>query len=397
MRSPHLKKAVFYFLTAVAGGAAGYWLGRGNSAATEGKGNERESRVMAAVSGSGGKVLGGGTGGAEGAGGVGRGKGADAGGQLMASLKVRKGHLRWSGTMEAVRGMNESNWREAVEALERITANTGAEFFNERVIVLTRAGEVGGRPAVEEMVEKNRAAGRGYGTASQVFEGWVSREPEAAWAWMQECADKELRRACLPRFVWGMAAADDGTRFEYFKQLPEADKVVVANDAARALLQTEGFGAAEQLLASELEGAGTGGGGGAAGTIFDVIAAQRRRAVEKGADPEEGCRWLEGYAGRPFVSEQHFSKQAQLLAGARGANAAAEWMASVYTVESAAATGPALDAAVQGWAAKDAGEAGQWLQGQRQHPGYATMVRAYATAIEAQDPAAAAAWRGSVP
>ncbi|HWB04310.1 MAG TPA: hypothetical protein VG796_14875 [Verrucomicrobiales bacterium] len=291
--------------------------------------------------------------------------------------------------------MNENNWREVIAALDQITARTGGEFWNERVIALTRAGNLGGRAAVEEFLEKDRLAGKGFGTSSQVFEGWASMDPAAAWEWMRQSGDESLRRACLVRFAWGMAAADPSKHFDYFRDLTDGDKLLVAVDATRALLQTEGFPAADRLLSTEAA-SDAGENATSLHAIFDVIARQRRHAVQNGANPEEACQWFAANADKPFVSSEQFRQMAALLATSKSQSAAAEWMASVYTANSARATGPALTAAIKTWAAGDPNAAGEWLRGQSRHPGYQAMVSGFVAAIAKDDPEAAAAWQKTV-
>jgi hypothetical protein len=249
---------------------------------------------------------------------------------------------------------------------------------------------------IEELVEKDRARGGGFGTSAQAFEGWAARDPEAAWAWMRQAEDESLRGACLPRFAWGISAAETGKQFEYFKQLSDAEKSMVARDTARSLIQTEGFDAANQLLAAEVASLPDGGDNKALQNIFDVVARQFRHAVENGGDPDEACRWLAAYADKTFVSPDQFRQMASQLAKGRGPDSAVNWLASIYTANTAAATQPALAATMQQWAGQDPNAAGAWLRAQRDHPGYATMVTAFVAAVQSQDPEAAAAWQKTI-
>jgi hypothetical protein len=385
------KYAGLLLLAALSGAVAGYWWGRQDSPASD----PHQSSLTAKIGASGNKT---GSPNISGAAVASASNDASPSVLFPAALRERVGHLRWARTMEAVGKMNEGNWRETLAAFDSVTATTGAEFWNERVIVLTRVGDLGGQTAVEELLAKDRAAGKGFGTTSQAFEGWASRNPKAAWAWMREATDDSLRRACLPRFAWGISAADTGKQFEYFKELSEAEKAAVATDTTRALIQTGGFAPAEQLLAGEMAAAGTESGANRSlSTIFDVLARQHRHAVENGAAPEEACRWLAHYADKPFVSSEQFKQTAALLANARGANEAVSWMASIYSEASAKTTAPALGTTMQVWAGKNPNEAGQWLQSQSRHPAYATMVRGFVAAIQNVDPEAAAAWQKTIP
>jgi hypothetical protein len=386
MRIRRHRQWLTIILVFTAGGAGGYWLGQRGAGPHESRAGRRlaeanESRARKS--------------------GI-RDVGADepsankerpAPVQMSAAFRERRGPVRWSRTMDAIESMTEENCREMLLAFDEVTATSGGEFWTERIIALIRAGELGGKTIVDELVEKDRAAGKGFGTSSQAFEGWVSSDPAAAWEWMRQTSDESLRRACLPRFVWGMSATDPEKQFDYFKQLSDTDKSLVATDASRALIQTGGFAAVDQLLNAEIAASAEGGNSSALRTIFDVIARQRRHAVQCGADPDEACRWLAGYAGNSFVATDQFRQMAAQLASGRGPDAAANWMASVYATESSNVMAPALSATIQQWAGNDPNAAGQWLRTQRQHPGYSTMATAFAAAIEAEDTEAAAAWR----
>lgn len=315
---------------------------------------------------------------------------------MSAALRERLGYVRWGRTMNAIENMTEGNWRETLASFDEVTATMGAEFSPERIHALIRAGFVGARGAIEELVEKDLARGSGFGTSSQAFEGWAARDPAAAWEWMRQSADESLRRACLPRYAWGVSAADPEKQFDYFKQLSDAEKSVVAADTARALIQTAGFSAADQLLAGEIASGAEGGNNNALRTIFDVIARQRRHAVESGGDADAACTWLAGYAEKPFVSPDQYRQMASQLTKGHGPESAVNWLASIYSANTARVTQPALAATMQDWAVKDPNAAGEWLRGQRQHTGYASMVTAFVAAVENQDPDAAAAWRKTI-
>jgi hypothetical protein len=165
------------------------------------------------------------------------------------------------------------------------------------------------------------------------------------------------------------------------------------------LIQTEGLSAAGKMLAEEEASAGETGDKQTKQTlnrIFDVVARQYRHAVASGADPGEACQWLAGYADKPFASAEPFTRMAAQLAMGKGPESAVEWMASIYSTNSANATQPGLAASMGQWAAGDPNSAGKWLQARRQHPAYAAMVTAFAKAVQEEDPEAAAAWRKTI-
>ncbi len=287
----------------------------------------------------------------------------------------RNPYRLWTHSNSTLDGMHEGNWRECLAAVRPETLVAGTKSWSEWQTALYRAGMQGRRIAVEELLAIDRSEGDAFSQSSEVFAGWASTEPEAAWDWLADSSDERLRSALLPRLTPSVAEVPEEMAIEQFTNLPTEQKTARAAVMMQDLLETGGYDAADSLLDREAS-AETGDPAALVvlQTLFDTVAAQREEAMKNGGSVEDAADWLASYADRPFVRVEHFSIVASELGARMGPESAAEWLASMASEDAAEAVKSALADTIQQWIAMDRAAADTWLKTQEDHPSYGMMA-----------------------
>ncbi|MFN0126317.1 MAG: hypothetical protein ACKV19_06490 [Verrucomicrobiales bacterium] len=281
----------------------------------------------------------------------------------------------WQGSPDFLTQMTAENWREKLRAYPLPAADAGSVKKTEWSLAFSRAGFLAGRVAVETLLIEDQVAGGGFRQSAEAFDGWVAKDPEAAWAWLSESTDDRLRSALLPRFTWRLSEEATKLAIEDFSNLPAEDQRSLAVATTLDLLQSAGYEAADDLLDRQgPEGADQEAAEQTRQVIFDVLMQQRQTAVANGGSLDEVCEWLGTYADRAYVRPEHFAEVASLLGAQQGPASAATWLAALVNDQTAPPVQEVLSHNFLRWTEDDPSAAATWLESQRQHPAYEQLA-----------------------
>jgi hypothetical protein len=279
---------------------------------------------------------------------------------------------RLSAFAEALSDLNEENLEEVLEAYESMPF--GFEHMQEYRMLLYAWGQFDGVGAIEYCNKRASGIGAGFATTG-VLEGWASRDPDSAKAWIESPENAGLARLYNMGLVKGWASQDLQAASRYVEGLEKGEEVgrlvsVLSNEYYK-----QGFGPAAQWaegLADE--------------KMKEAAFANLSRQVSRD-NPETVAEWLQDHVDQPYAVKS-FENLGKRWSETEPESA----MGYFEELPEGEARNEGVEGIMENWAKKDPQAAGEWLNEKEVGPELDPVLSTYARVVSSKNGAAAMNW-----
>jgi hypothetical protein len=279
---------------------------------------------------------------------------------------------RLSAFAEALSDLNEENLEEVLEAYESMPF--GFEHMQEYRMLLYAWGQFDGVGAIEYCNKRASGMGAGFATTG-VLEGWASRDPDSARAWVENPENAGMARLYNMGLVKGWASQDLQAASRYVEGLEKGEETgrlvsVLSNEYYK-----QGFGPAAQWAEGLTDE-----------KMKEAAFANLSRQVSRD-NPETVAEWLQDHVDEPYAVKS-FENLGKRWSETEPESA----MGYFEELPEGEARNEGVEGVMGNWAKKDPKAAGEWLNEKEVGPGLDPVLSTYATIVSNKDGAAAMNW-----
>ena len=277
---------------------------------------------------------------------------------------------------EAMKQLNPDNLEETLEVFESIPF--GFENMQEYRMLLYAWSQFDPYGAIDYC--KSRASGVGAGFAvSGVLEGWASRSPQEALAWVEKPENQGMAKLYNFGLIKGWASTDLEGASEYVMNMEGGDEVEKLAGTLAEFYNKRGFGEASRW-AEEIENP----------KLKEAAFTKLSRTLARD-QPEQMASWLVEH------SDKKYANKAFENLGLRWSETDPE---SAIDFFSELPEGKNQELGVKNiignWAKKDSLAAGTWLNEQPAGPRLDSALASYASTVSRDDAGSAMDWAVSI-
>ena len=277
---------------------------------------------------------------------------------------------------EAMKQLNPDNLEETLEVFESIPF--GFENMQEYRMLLYAWSQFDPYGAIDYC--KSRASGMGAGFAvSGVLEGWASRSPQEALAWVEKPENLGMAKLYNFGLIKGWASTDLEGASEYVMNMEGGDEVEKLAGTLAEFYNKRGFGEASRW-AEEIENP----------KLKEAAFTKLSRSLARD-QPEQMASWLGEH------SDKKYATKAFENLGLRWSETDPE---SAIDFFSELPEGKNQELGVKNiignWAKKDSLAAGTWLNEQPAGPRLDSALASYASTVSRDDAGSAMEWAVSI-
>ena len=277
---------------------------------------------------------------------------------------------------EAMKQLNSDNLDATLEVFESIPF--GFENMQEYRMLLYAWSQFDPYGAIDYC--KSRASGMGAGFAvSGVLEGWASRNPREALAWVEKPENQGMAKLYNFGLIKGWASKDLDAASEYVMNMEGGDEVEKLAGTLAEFYNKRGFGEASSW-AEKIENP----------KLKEAAFTKLSRSLARDK-PEQMASWLEQH------SDKKYATKAFENLGLRWSETDPE---SAIDYFSGLAEGKNQELGVKNiignWAKKDPLAAGTWLNEQPAGPRLDSALASYASTVSRDDGGSAMEWAVSI-
>lgn len=383
-----MKRLIFpVTAAALAGVAAGYWLGKGSTeegGPGSGGGKAAASRVAGAVGNAAGATAARVPGAENSMAGLSE---AEIGAAVSRALREPDRFKRWKQFSAILADLDVNNVGAVSAALEARWAS-GADTSKEGELLQICEGRVLGAKSLERFpAEPNGTVP--WSTLNKM-QGWSSVNPREAKKWIEALEPGRAREAMEQRWLTGLAEATPAVIQEVFPELSASQQRPLIKGLVNGLQDEGGFPAVRAWFDKMAkEGASH-----ITGAAVNEIVWRMSRSEQPAATVAE---FLTPYAKESFVNAGSF-RAFSTEVGQRNPGECMELLASLAgsCPAIAAETDALISHTVEASTAKSLNVMGDWLNQHREHPLYDRAASQFAFRTEADDPESARHWAATI-
>jgi RNA polymerase sigma factor (sigma-70 family) len=263
---------------------------------------------------------------------------------------------------------------------------SGRNFESEQNLFLRAWGRVDGGAAVLHAT-KGGADLKARSKTLAALAGWATADALSTRAWLEALPDTAPREALIYGLLDGWSTVNFAAAADYAASRPRSES---RNSFRELLLERSlaagGVPAAQQWFAGIPDNEHN--------SLYKQHAFDEVIRAMLYRDPAAAAQWLAQQGGRAYLTAGPVTETAAKLAQTAPLEAL-RWLENFRAApDGAVKEGVAL--VMKDWAKRDVNAAGQFLQGQSQHPQYDAMAGSFAQAVAKSNPQAALAWAQSI-
>jgi hypothetical protein len=280
------------------------------------------------------------------------------------------GLRRLTSLQGAMESITAANWEPLFEVLWKARREN---LLNETEfdLVMQRIGEVAGRGGLTRFRPNDPVNESETHSARFAMRGWADADPAAAWAFIQEQPEGKFREGMITGYVWAAGATDPTAAMKALEILPTGAQAQLLRGTLNRRDGPHYAALAEQWLEANSSGEAEGSEQ-AQRQVFSALLGVQSQ--QRWSDPsgERIARWIERFAGRAYVGDEHVMIAAMHQAE-ENPEKALEWTGQ-FTAANPKLGGRAAHELMERYAKRDVAAAAQWLDANRESPLYTGAV-----------------------